>query len=290
MINLSRLDHAAIALAVYASQCGSPRPTQDSLPAGGQPLPCGTLTRRVRYRRFQVIATSSIPLLQASPGASPFLVHRNLNSTDQGGTSRNCRVCVLTATDVARTWFLERLGTSRNTLKLSKEREWHSRGHGFDPHQLHQLQQQLSGAGRAPSSCRVLFVSCFGAKAEGGSALALRTRWVRAERVRRRSAAVASSPSPSAKRLPMLCLEAVILSSAEVFAVDESWLSQQPARRRSQVAPPAPSQGEPHSERAIIEAALAASRGRVAGRSGAAARLGVPPSTRDHRIKALGIS
>ena len=23
-------------------------------------------------------------------------------------------------------------------------REWHSRGHGFDPHQLHQLQQQLS--------------------------------------------------------------------------------------------------------------------------------------------------
>ena len=24
-------------------------------------------------------------------------------------------------------------------------REWHSRGHGFDPHQLHQLQQQLSG-------------------------------------------------------------------------------------------------------------------------------------------------
>ena len=78
-VNLSRLDHAAIALAVYASQCGSPRPTQDSLPAGGQPLPCGTLTRWVRNRRFQVIATSSIPLLQASPGASPFLVHLDGN-------------------------------------------------------------------------------------------------------------------------------------------------------------------------------------------------------------------
>ena len=81
----------------------------------------------------------------------------------------------------------------------------------------------------------------------------------------------------------------VILNSGEVFAVDESWLSKQPARGRPQVASPAPSQGEPRSEREIIEAALAASRGRVAGRSGAAARLGVPPSTLDHRIKALRI-
>ncbi len=54
---------------------GHPAPTQDSLPAGGQPLPCGTLTRWVRNRRFQVMATSSIPLLQACPGASLFLVY-----------------------------------------------------------------------------------------------------------------------------------------------------------------------------------------------------------------------
>jgi PAS domain S-box-containing protein len=80
----------------------------------------------------------------------------------------------------------------------------------------------------------------------------------------------------------------VILNSEEVFAVDESWLSKQPARP-FQAAPPARSHGEPHSEREIIEAALAATRGRVGGRSGAAARLGVPPSTLDHRIKALGI-
>ena len=39
-----------------------------------------------------------------------------------------------------------------------------------------------------------------------------------------------------------------------------------------------------------LEAALAECRGRVAGSSGAAAKLGVPPSTLDHRIKALGIS
>jgi formate hydrogenlyase transcriptional activator len=81
----------------------------------------------------------------------------------------------------------------------------------------------------------------------------------------------------------------VILNSGEVFAVDESWLSKQPVRGRPQVASPPPFQGNPRSEREIIEAALAASRGRVAGRSGAAAQLGVPPSTLDHRIKALRI-
>ena len=81
----------------------------------------------------------------------------------------------------------------------------------------------------------------------------------------------------------------VILNSSEVFAVDESWLTKQPTRGRPQVASPALSQGKPHSEREMIEAALVASRGRVAGRSGAATRLGVPPSTLDHRIKALGL-
>jgi transcriptional regulator with GAF, ATPase, and Fis domain len=81
----------------------------------------------------------------------------------------------------------------------------------------------------------------------------------------------------------------VILNSDEIFAVDESWLAKQPTRERPQVASPAPYRGKPRSEQELIEAALAASRGRVAGRSGAAARLGVPPSTLDHRIKALRI-
>jgi transcriptional regulator with GAF, ATPase, and Fis domain len=81
----------------------------------------------------------------------------------------------------------------------------------------------------------------------------------------------------------------VILNSDEIFAVDESWLAKQPTRERPQVASPAPDRAKPRSERELIEAALAASRGRVAGRSGAATRLGVPPSTLDHRIKALRI-
>jgi predicted ATPase/transcriptional regulator with GAF, ATPase, and Fis domain len=82
----------------------------------------------------------------------------------------------------------------------------------------------------------------------------------------------------------------VILNSGDVFAVDASWLSKQPARRQSAVPSPASSLGESRSEREIIEAALAASRGRVAGGSGAAAKLGVPPSTLDNRIKALRIN
>ena len=40
----------------------------------------------------------------------------------------------------------------------------------------------------------------------------------------------------------------------------------------------------------MIEAALAECRGRVAGPTGAAARLNVPPSTLDHRIRALNIN
>ena len=82
----------------------------------------------------------------------------------------------------------------------------------------------------------------------------------------------------------------VILSSSEVFAVDESWLSKQSVRPRPRVAALAPAQGAPRSERETIEAALAECRGRVGGSSGAAAKLGVPPSTLDHRIKALNIN
>ncbi len=40
---------------------GRPRTTQDSLPAGGQPLPHRTLTCWVHYGRFPRIPTSSLP-------------------------------------------------------------------------------------------------------------------------------------------------------------------------------------------------------------------------------------
>jgi PAS domain S-box-containing protein len=83
----------------------------------------------------------------------------------------------------------------------------------------------------------------------------------------------------------------VILCSSEAFSVDESWLSKRSSRPASRVHTPAPLkvEAEPPSEREIIEAALAASRGRVSGPSGAADRLGIPPSTLDDRIKVLKI-
>jgi DNA-binding NtrC family response regulator len=47
---------------------------------------------------------------------------------------------------------------------------------------------------------------------------------------------------------------------------------------------------ESPSERTIIEAALAKSRGRVSGPGGAAAKLKIAPSTLAHRIEALNIN
>jgi formate hydrogenlyase transcriptional activator len=80
---------------------------------------------------------------------------------------------------------------------------------------------------------------------------------------------------------------AVILSDSDIFAVDEAWLK----RRPSDV---------PHSgvalsgvllahEKEAIEAALAQSHGRVSGPQGAAAKLGLPTSTLDSKIKRLRI-
>jgi formate hydrogenlyase transcriptional activator len=84
----------------------------------------------------------------------------------------------------------------------------------------------------------------------------------------------------------------VILSSGEILSVDEFWLSKKTAVLVSRVErqPTVKFEAEPRSEREIIEAALASSRGRVAGPSGAAAKLRIPPSTLDHRIKALRIN
>jgi DNA-binding NtrC family response regulator len=79
----------------------------------------------------------------------------------------------------------------------------------------------------------------------------------------------------------------IILSSADVFSVDESWLSK---RRSPRPETPPASTSEPRSEREIIEAALAETRGRVSGPSGAAAKLRIPPSTLETRIKALKIN
>src|SRR5262249_20843336 len=84
----------------------------------------------------------------------------------------------------------------------------------------------------------------------------------------------------------------VILSRGDVFSVDELWLSKRPVSHAPLVKASLFTKGQvgPLSEREIIEAALSATRGRVSGPSGAAAKLGIPPSTLETRIKTLKIN
>ena len=75
----------------------------------------------------------------------------------------------------------------------------------------------------------------------------------------------------------------VILCDTENFSVDESWLSPEP--RSSRVL----AHEIIAQEKEFIESALAECKGRVSGPSGAAVRLGMPPSTLDSKIRALKI-
>ena len=89
------------------------------------------------------------------------------------------------------------------------------------------------------------------------------------------------------RELQNIIERSVILNSGDVFAIDDVWLSRE-SNNNSQCIR-SHSVSEPKTEREIIEAALTASRGRVSGPSGAAAKLKIPPSTLEHKIKALKI-
>jgi transcriptional regulator with GAF, ATPase, and Fis domain len=81
---------------------------------------------------------------------------------------------------------------------------------------------------------------------------------------------------------------AVILCDGETFSVDEVWLQHEPSR--SGEAPKRLGRLAADQERELIESALAESRGRVAGPSGAAVKLGItksptPKASRDRLSK-----
>jgi formate hydrogenlyase transcriptional activator len=80
---------------------------------------------------------------------------------------------------------------------------------------------------------------------------------------------------------------AVVLCDGDTFFIDESWLKRGADRRSEPAVRLATSLVE--QEREWIEAALAESKGRVAGPWVAAARLGIPRQTLDSKIKALHI-
>jgi len=81
----------------------------------------------------------------------------------------------------------------------------------------------------------------------------------------------------------------VILTSGDVLRVDESWLSKKPSQHSNSVELSNVRGSDRDEERKIIEAALRGSRGRVSGPLGAAAKLKVPPTTLENKIKALNI-
>jgi formate hydrogenlyase transcriptional activator len=89
------------------------------------------------------------------------------------------------------------------------------------------------------------------------------------------------------RELQNIVERSVILSSGDTFWIEKAWLaSQESARQEFPGHLPDTLQNQ---EREIIETALAESKGKVAGREGAAARLGIPRSTLDSKIKQLNI-
>jgi formate hydrogenlyase transcriptional activator len=89
------------------------------------------------------------------------------------------------------------------------------------------------------------------------------------------------------RELQNIVERSMILCTGETFAIDVAWLSGgEPATANSQRALPQTLRGQ---ERELIEAALARSHGKVAGASGAAAKLGIPPSTLESKIRQLRI-
>ena len=78
---------------------------------------------------------------------------------------------------------------------------------------------------------------------------------------------------------------AMILAEGETLVIEASLLGREKAAPRG----PGPVRTLREAEREAVEAALEASGGRISGKGGAAARLGVPPSTLDSRIARLGL-
>ena len=81
----------------------------------------------------------------------------------------------------------------------------------------------------------------------------------------------------------------IIVCETETFSVDQSWLSRQPHATEPK-NPLDLSEKLVAQEKEMIEAALRESGGRVFGPLGAAAKLGMPRSTLESKIRSLKIS
>ena len=89
------------------------------------------------------------------------------------------------------------------------------------------------------------------------------------------------------RELQNIVERSVILCGGDTLWIEKAWLaSAQPPRQ--ELVGPLPNTLQ-NQEREIIETALAESKGKVAGPEGAAAKLGIPRSTLETKIKQLGI-
>ena len=89
------------------------------------------------------------------------------------------------------------------------------------------------------------------------------------------------------RELQNIVERSVILCGGDTFWIEKAWLALVHPPRQ-ELAGPLPDTLQ-NQEKEIIEAALAESKGKVAGPEGAAAKLGIPRSTLDSKIKQLNI-
>jgi formate hydrogenlyase transcriptional activator len=75
----------------------------------------------------------------------------------------------------------------------------------------------------------------------------------------------------------------LIIGETAEFSIDKSWVANEPQS-------PTLATDQTSAERRRIEAALAQSNGKVSGAHGAAAKLGIPPSTLESKIRSLRIN
>jgi transcriptional regulator with GAF, ATPase, and Fis domain len=80
----------------------------------------------------------------------------------------------------------------------------------------------------------------------------------------------------------------LIVCETDEFTIDQSWLSGEPVPTGS--ADQALIETSAPGERELIEAALAQTKGKVSGSSGAAAKLGMPASTLEWKIRSLKVN
>jgi len=89
------------------------------------------------------------------------------------------------------------------------------------------------------------------------------------------------------RELQNIVERSTIVCAGGTFSIDPSWLSIQQSATSDESS--AMTKTLHDQEKEMIEAALAETRGRVAGKKGAAARLGIPASTLESKIKQLKI-